>query len=263
MFTFNYVRLFASLYCGAIAAIICLRHADQFAYLKIMRPSEKPARVLRLWRVPPLTDLQFHAAGAGLVLTLTMAAVGMFPRMALCSAAAIYFLYFGQIASLSYVTRKIYLIPQILLLLTAAPGIGQSFNRPAPTWPLLAIQAVLAQMYLSSAFSKLRASGIGWVRWTQLQGILLEHDLAYDLPLSSLIARSRWICGILGFAALSFELTFWVVLAAPRMSPVYAVTGIVLHVSTLVLMRIDYLTYHAPVYLVFVVVPIARMLHGL
>ena len=132
----------------------------------------------------------------------------------------------------------------------------------APLWPLLTVKAILAQMYLSSAFCKLRASGIGWVRWTQLRGILLEHDLTYDLHLSSIVARSRWICGTLGVTALVFELTFWVVLAAPRMAAAYAITGIVLHVSTLVMMRIDYLTYHSPIYLVFAVVPIARMLHG-
>jgi hypothetical protein len=258
----NDVRLFASLYCGVIAAAICLRHADQFAYLKLTRPFSKPARVLHTWRVPQLTNAQFHGAGAGLVLTLLMAGGGIFPRVALCCSVALYFLYFGQIASLSYVTRKIYLIPQVLLLLAAAPGIGQGLDWAGPKWPLLTIEAILAQMYLSSGFSKLRASGIGWVRPSQLQGILLEHDLAYDLPLASWLAEHRWFCGILGLAALTFELTFWAVLAAPRMSMAYAVTGILLHVSALVLMRIDYLTYHAPVYLVFAVGPIGRMLHG-
>jgi hypothetical protein len=258
----NYVRLFASFYCAVIAAVISIRHADQFAYLKLTRSFEKPARVLNIWRVPPLSDGQFHAAGAGLVLALVMAAAGIFPRLALCAAAALYFLYFGQIISLSYVVRKIYLIPQVLLLLAAAPGIGQSLHAQTPRWPLLAVQAILAQMYLSSAFSKLRASGIGWARWTQLQGILLEHDLIYDLPFSSRVARKRWLCGTLGLAALVFELTFWIVLAAPRLSIPYAVAGLLLHISTLLLMRIDYLTYHSPVYLVFAVAPVARMLHG-
>src|SRR5690348_14784874 len=118
----NYVRLFATLYCGMIAVIVCLRHADQFAYLTLTRPFERPARVLHIWRVPALSGRQFHAAGAALVLTLLMAAAGIFPRAALCSAVAFYFLYFGQIVSLSYVVRKIYLIPQVLLLLAAAPG---------------------------------------------------------------------------------------------------------------------------------------------
>jgi hypothetical protein len=258
----NSVQLFTSMYCGVIAAMVCIRHADQFAYLKLTRPILAPARILHRWPVPRLRDAQFHATGVGLALTLLMSAAGVFPRAALLLAVAFYFLYFGQISSLSYVQRKIYLMPQILLLLAVAPDPGRSSHGAAPAWPLLMVQAILAQMYLSSAFCKIRTSGIRWASWKQLQGILLEEHLTYDLPLSARLAQSRWFCGIFGVGALAFELTFWVILVIPRSAAPYAVTGLLLHVSALILMRIDYLTYHVPVYLVFAATPLARLLHA-
>ena len=259
----NSVQLFASMYCGAIAAMVGIRHADQFAWLKLTRPISKPARILHRWPVPRLTDAQFHGVGGGLFVSLVLAALGIHPTIALLFAVIFYFLYFGQIITLSYVVRKIYLIPQVLLLLAAAPGMGQRLDWNVASWPLLMVEALLAQMYLSSAFCKLRASGMAWVSWRQLQGILLDHHLTYDLPLSGRLAQSGFFCTVFGCGALAFELTFWVILVVPRLSPAYALMGLLLHLGALILMRIDYLTYHAPLYLVFVVKPVARLLHFL
>jgi len=253
----NLVRLFAMLYCGTIACIVCFRHAGQFAWLKLTRPYPKPALILGLWPAPALSNGQFHGAGAGFVACLALASAVVAPRVWLATSVGFYFLYFGPIASLSWVQRKIYAMPQILLLLAAAPGVDGNLHTPAPTWPLLAIQALLAQGYLTSAVSKVRSCGIRWASWRQLQGILLHHDLTYDLPLASLAARSPWICGFLGGGVLAFELTFWVVLVTPKIAPVYAITGLLFHVCARILIKIDYLTYHAPAYLVFALVPAA------
>ena len=56
----NYVRLFLSPYCGVLAAVICFRHADQLAYLKLTRAFQKPARVLHICRLPQLTNGQWN-----------------------------------------------------------------------------------------------------------------------------------------------------------------------------------------------------------
>ena len=260
MISVNYVRLFTFLYCAAIACAICIRHADQLAYLRLTRPITVPARILHRWPVPRLTDTQFDSAGVGLVAALLLAAGGVMPTAFLLVSAGLFFIYFGQILSLSYVLRKVSLIPQILLLLAVAPGITRALGSAGPKWPLLLIQALLAQMYLSSGICKIRKAGISWGAPGQLQGILLQHHLTYDLPLAAKLARSRWICGILGYGALTLELTFWIALVAPRTAPYYALAGLALHVGAFFLMRIDYLTYHAPSYLVFAVPALAKML---
>jgi hypothetical protein len=199
-------------------------------------------------------------AGAGLVLTLLMAVCGVLPRLALIVSTAFYFLYFGQIGPLSYVMRKVYLIPQIFLLLAVAPGISQNMHSEAPKWPLLVIEAMLAQMYFTAGYCKLRAGGIAWGSWTTLESILLQHHLVYDIPLSCQLAGNRRICAAMALGALIFELTFWLILPAPSLALFYAAAGIMLHLMARLLMRIDYLTYHAPLYLVFAVGPLARLL---
>jgi hypothetical protein len=88
----------------------------------------------------------------------------------------------------------------------------------------------------------------------------LFHHLCYDLPVSERLANIDWACWAIGISAFVFEATFWVVLAVPQLSNIYAMAGIGFHLSTLWLMRIDYLTYHGPTYWVFAVAPLAQVL---
>ena len=256
----NAVQVFVTLYCATLAATIALCHGDQLRWLRLTRGFERTGAVLGRWRLPHLSDTQFHLLGALLVLCLVSAAANVVPRAALLSAAILYFPYFGQILRLSYVNRKTNLMPQILLVLAVAPGTGETVTDPASPWGLLIVQAILAQVYLSAAICKLVHSGVRWADGSVLQAVFLGQHLSYDLPLTEWLARHRWLCSGLAAATLLHQLTFWLVLVVPGLWLPYAMFGLLFHVATLVLMRINYLTYQAPAFLVFVAAPLARML---
>lgn len=254
----NPARVFALTYCGLLAAIIAVRHRDQLRFLQLIRPVAKTSLLLGVWRVPRLTDFQFSAAGAGLVLSLVAAAAGIFTKISLLTALCAYFAYFGQIQPLAYAMRKTYMIPQVLLLLVAAPGIDRSLHSQAPVWPLLIIEGILAHMYLTSAFCKLRAAGWSWASWKTMESVLLSHDLTYGLPFSRSLSELPWACGMLSAGTLTFELTFCLVVLVPKLALVWAAFGLLFHTGARFLMRIDYLTYHAPLYSVFIVGVLCR-----
>jgi hypothetical protein len=258
----NCVRLFVALYCGTIALIVALRHVDQLRYVKMRSSSEPTAKIAGWWSVPRVTVTSFNLVAAALVgcLALAAGASGPISRCALFLSAILYFLYFGQILGVSYVHRKSNLIPQVLLILALAPGATSDLNSHAERWPLILIQALVAQVYLSSSYCKLRNMGLAWARGYQLQGVLLLHHMYYDLPLSATLAESLLFCKLLSGAVVVLESTFWMPLLVPQSALVYAGCGLLFHIATLILMRIDYLTYHCPVYLVFVVTPLAGWL---
>jgi len=160
------------------------------------------------------------------------------------------------------VHRKSNLVPVILFVLAVAPGTDEGMARRSPPWPLLIVQAALAQSYLTSGFCKIREMGVRWAPGAQMQGILLFHHLYYDLKASVWLAERIWLCRVLSVLALTFELTFWTVLLVPEYGWVFLLAGLTFHLGTLGLMRIDYLTYQGPAFLVFLVGPIGRALSG-
>jgi hypothetical protein len=238
---------------------VVFHHADQLRYARLTRTIESPAKLFGAWEIPRLPDLLFHLAGGSFVLCLALGTIGGISRIALALAIPLYFIYFSQFISISYVVRKSNLIPQILLVLVLAPSLSEPWNVDSPRWPLLFVQALLAQMYLSSAYCKLRNAGSRWMTGEQMQGVLLYHHLSYDLPLSCRIARMSWLW-TMSISAFAFESTFWIVLLVPRLGIAYAIVGITFHLATRRLMKIDYLTYQGPVYLVFVIAPLGRFL---
>jgi hypothetical protein len=246
--------VFRLVYCVTLAVIVGCRHRDQLQYLRLARVVERPARILDRLPLPRLSDAQFNSAGGMLVGLLALGAFGPYSGVCLMAAVPVYFLYFGQILSLSYVARKTNLIPQILLVLAVSslmrdPG-GET------SWALTLTKAILVQVYLSAASTKLRGGLRRWLSGEQLQGALLFHDAHYNIPLARRLAELRWLCACLTVATLVHQLTFWIVLIQPAVAPGYVSAAMAFHVSTLVLMRIDYLTYQGPAYLVFCVGPL-------
>ena len=256
----NTVRLFAAAYCAWIGLTVVFHHADQLRYARLTRTIESPPKLFGAWAIPRLPDPLFHLAGASFLICLALGTIGGISRIALAMAIPLYFIYFSQFISISYVVRKSNLIPQILLVLVFAPSLSEPWNVESPRWPLLFVQALLAQMYLSSAYCKLRNAGSRWMTGRQIQGVLLYHHLSYDLPLSCRIARMSWLCRTMSISAFAFESTFWIVLLVPCLGIAYAIVGITFHLATRRLMKIDYLTYQGPVYLVFVIAPLGRFL---
>jgi hypothetical protein len=257
----NTVRLFNVLYCGALALIVLLRHADQRRYLELVRSFETPAAFLGRWVVPRFNDRTVHILGLGFVGCVLLGGLALsISRLALLAAAGLYFLYFSQFIGLAYVARKSNLVPQILALLACCPEINAPWKMRTSSLLLTAVETLIALVYFSSAFCKLRNSGLAWMSAKQMQGILIFHHLYYDMPLSLRIAHSTRFCRVIGTVALIFEISFIGVIALPRLALLYAIAGLLFHLGTWRLMKIDYLTYFGPAYLVFFVQPLASVL---
>ncbi len=261
----NAVRLFATLFCGCVALQVACHFSDQHRYVRLLPPGEETAWLLGRWRVPRLSPRTFLLCGALLMGGLGLAAASWNPwvtRLSLVGALATYFLYFGQIASLGYVQRKTHLLPLVLSVLLLAPGTTGDWHAPAPVWPLILVQALLAQVYMVSGLTKLRRAGWSWADGRSLQSFLLASSLTYDTQAAWDLGRRAGVCRAVSAAILTFELAGFVLLLLPGLSWLFAAAGLAFHLGALRLMRIDYLTYHGPVFLVFAAEPLAAVLAG-
>lgn len=256
----NFSRLFVILYCSTLFVVFSCRYRDQLRYLKLIRGIQRPAKLLGRWNIPGLSPLSFGIAGIAFLLCLALAITGVAPRLALLACCILYFLYFGQIRTLSYVVRKSNLIPQLLFVMALAPGLSHPLMETGPIWPLVILKMLIIQVYASAGYSKLRNSGLHWATSSQLQSILLLQHMKFDIPLAFRVAKSDSLCSVLALLTLSHQITFPIVFLFPRLELYYVVAALLFHLGTRSLMRIDYLTYQGPAYLIFVVIPLGRYL---
>lgn len=256
----NYSRLFVILYGSGLFSIFAYRYMDQLRYFYLTTEMSRPALVLGKWRPPKLSDSAFQTTGIAFLICLGLAVAGVVPRVALVASCILYFLYFGQIRTLSYIVRKSNLIPQLLGLMALAPGLDRRLMEAGPTWPIFIGKLLVVQIYASAAYSKLRHSGLRWATSSQLQGIFLLQHLKFDIPSGFKLATSKRACSLLSIATLAHQVTFPIVLFVPRADFYYVVAALLFHIGTRIFMRIDYLTYQGPSYVIFLVIPLGHWL---
>jgi hypothetical protein len=254
----NFVRLFAVSYCSVLGCVFATRHLDQLRYLKLISPIEKPSRMFGLWKVPRLSSIQFNLVGFGFLAALVLVVCGSYARMASLVAVALYFLYFAQIRTLGYISRKSNLIPQFLFVLAMVPATGRALNVISPMWPILLLKILLIQIYASAAYSKLANSGFKWGGASHMAKTLVVRHMTYDIPLAFRVAKYPWICALLGSIVLIHQITFPIVLFATRLEPAYVIVALLFHLSSIFLMRVNYLIYQGPAYLIFAVIPFGQ-----
>ena len=210
----NLVSLVTFFYCSTLFVIVAIKHSDQLKYLGLTSGIVRPARVFGLWRIPRLSPFYFNIACGMFLFCLAFAALGIATRVWLSLAIIVYFLYFGQIRTLSYVVRKTNLIPQFLQFLALAHSARtMSLCYEYSCWPMMLLKLVVVQVYLSGAYSKLRNSGLRWASGTQLQGILIHQHLLFDIPLAFKLAGNRRLCAVFAGLVLFHQLTFPVIFA--------------------------------------------------
>ena len=250
---YNGVRLFLLLYCLATALQFTLHAREQLHFWRTMprRVYGNPPRLLGRVQLPALTEGQFLLAGGLFVAGLLGATVGILPQFFLLVALIAYFFYFNPIMPLAYIQRKTNLIPIVLLILLLSPGLSQPLAQPTPLWPLWLVKAALAQLYLSAGVQKLRRSGWQWSDGYSLQAYLVEHYLWADTPAAWWLAQRLWLCRWISRLTLIFEVSVVLILVFPALTPLYVVGGLLFHLATGLTMRIHYLIYLGPVYLVF------------
>ena len=250
----NYTLIFTKLFCITLALQISLNFNAQLRYFQTSprKIYGNPLKLLNAFKLPELTTVQFKLSGLGLIVCLLLATAGIVTRVFIGLAIPLYFLYFSQIISLAYVQRKTNLLPLVLFILLVSPTITFPLNNMASVkWPIILIEACIAQLYLSSGIQKLKQSGLGWCNGETLQAYLFENYLWSDRKIAFVIAQKRWLCTLLSIFTLLFELSFWLMLFFPQLTYIYVSAAILFHIGTLLTMRINYLKYLLPVYMVF------------
>jgi hypothetical protein len=249
----NSTAMFARLFCAALAVLVSLNFAQQYRYF-LTQPSKlygKGPKLLGLVALPALNRYQFLSCGTSFILCLLLVVLNIYPYEAIVTALLCYFLYFSQIISLAYVQRKANLIPIVLFILLFSQSLDKPLHFASPTWELTLIKIVLIQVYFSAGVQKIRRSGLGWLNGKYLQAYLLENYLWTDGNLAIALASNTVLCAVLSILVLTFELTFGVVLFLPQLTFIYVGFALLFHLGTLITMRINYLKYIGPVYLVF------------
>ena len=118
-------------------------------------------------------------------------------------------------------------------------------------WPLLLIQWLFAIIYLDSAISKLLKGGLDWMNGYTLQYYLWQDGLIWDRPLGIWLAKQHTLAIISSWAAIIFELTFFLVLIFPKLIWFYIPVGISFHTGIYLAQKAPFLKYF-PSYAVFI-----------
>jgi hypothetical protein len=248
----NHLQMFARLFSAWLAIVLVLNFRRQYEYFRTKpdRIYGKPKNLLAAF-LPVLTGQQFLLAGASLILCLAFIALGISQRFFTGIALVSYCIYFTPILSLDNVQRKINLPAFALLVLLFSPSLDKPLAGITTCWEIVLINAGIAQMYFSSGYQKLRKGGINWANGISLQAYLYENHLWSDSRQGLLIARSRRLCAVLSALVLAFELSFWIIIPFPSLTFLYVCLALLFHLGIYTTMRINYLSYLSPVYLVF------------
>ena len=249
----NHPRMFLILFCLSLALQIIFNFRKQLRYFE-SRPAGiygKPPLLLGKFGLPALSRNQFIAAGVFLIASLLSAACNFYPQLFILTALVCYFLYFNPIMPLSYIKRKTNLIPLVLLILLATPAIGFPLNHPAENLSIILVKIVIAQMYLSAGLQKIRRAGIVWADGESLRTFLIEHYLWGDTKPALALAEAPRLCRFLSRLILFFEFTFWIIILLPQLTYFYVALGLLMHLGILYTMRINYIKYLTPAYMVF------------
>ncbi|MFB9840821.1 hypothetical protein [Mucilaginibacter ginsenosidivorans] len=249
----NETGMFAKLFCAALAIQLLFSFRQQYRYFKTepWKIYGRTQQLLGFIPLPALNQYQFLGSGLCMMISLVLVCIGFYPHIFIFIALVNYFLYFSQIISLAYVQRKTNLLPIVLLILLLSPSLDKSLAAPSTGWELLLVKIALVQVYFSAGLQKLTRSGLRWVNGKSLQAYLMENYLWSDKKSALVLAGRPAACMALSFLTLVFELTFWLVVFFPSVAFFYVAFAILFHTGTLITMRINYLKYMGPAYLVF------------
>ena len=108
---------------------------------------------------------------------------------------------------------------------------------PFARWPLLVIQWVLALVYLSAAYHKMRVAGLDWLNGYTLQNYILQDATRWDAAIGLWIGQYYWLILVMSWISFLWESTFFLILLFPALVWIYVPLGIGFHTGTWVTMR--------------------------
>lgn len=250
----NHVAAFTKLFCGLLALTVIINFRDQLAYYRSqpMNIYGKPIKLLRTISIPHPNEKWFIILGLMFLISLIVVVSGLYVKLFLAIALICYFFYFNPISTLAYIQRKTNLISFVLLILLVSPNSGTQLYAPGTEWELILVKLGLAQVYISAGIQKLKGSGWKWADGKALQSSLMNNFLWSDSKSGSWLAKQNGLCAFFSAVTLLFELTFAIIIFVPWLTGIYVITALSFHAVILITMRINYLKYILPVYMVFV-----------
>jgi hypothetical protein len=151
----------------------------------------------------------------------------------------------------------------LLLLWTSAPFLlapvavtwRDRAQRRDHGWPVRAAMVIAALIYFFAGYHKVRRSGLDWaigdnVRYVMLWGPTVGAP-KWD-ALATWVGERLWASKATGAFILTFELTFPLALLWRRLQPLYALIAVALHVTTYLLLGLDYWAWAGTVLILFV-----------
>ena len=249
----NTIGVFAKLFSATFAIMLLVHFNQQLRYFKSQptRVQIKPEKLFDIYEIPPLNVLLFKVLGWVMIGSLLAIVVGFLPRFFIFITLVCYIPYFNAIQSLEYIVRKSNLLPFVLLVLLVSPSLNTPLSISVPNWDVILIKIGMTQMYLSAGIQKLKYGGLKWGNGPSLQAHLAENYLLRGNKWVLLLAKQRVLCQVLSVWTLFFELTFGLILFYPSLTVFYVLNSFCFHLGIGLTMRINYLIYLSPVYMIF------------
>ncbi len=120
--------------------------------------------------------------------------------------------------------------------------IKPAFQSAEYTWPIRLACLLLALMYFSAGFSKLRVSGIHWFTSDFLAHLLVWHQyVGAPTEWAPYLARVPWLCNLLAFLVVVVELSVPLALLSRRCGLLLVPAAYCLHVAIYVLIGPQFL----------------------
>lgn len=239
-----------SFFCFWTLLVHLPQSSKQFLYVKRGLNFRAGQHLFQDWRLPALNHWQFLFFNLIFCVSLVMVGLHIYTRLFLFTGVVAYFFYFGQIRIMLNILRKTNMIPVFLFLFLVSPATTQSgLSNEWLTVFLLKFSVV--QVYVSAGIQKLRFTGIKWADGKSLQHDLLHHYAWGDAKAAFLVAKNPNVTKGLAIFTLIFECSFFLILVFPALTYVYLIAGLIFHMGTSATMKIHYILYFLPAYLVF------------
>ena len=189
------------------------------------------------------------------------------PRLAFAVAWLCYLVLAGLRGSRGKVLHN-----DLLLLWASAPfllapvvvDVRDRVARRRYGWPIRVAMVITALVYFFAGYHKLRRSGIDWVLGDNMRYLLLWGPSIGEAQWEGMarwVGEHLWAAKASGAFILGLEISFPVVLVVRRLQVWYALAAVFLHVTTWLVLGLDYWAWAATVSLLFIDWPhVARRL---
>ncbi len=222
------------LYTWGIYSCVLFFTYDWFIVLKELQQANEFYRPLLLFQLmhipfPPLWLIAVLWIGlvAGCLCVLFRFQSVLFSLI----VAVLFILQQGWIYSFEKIDHAFALLTYVLVLM---PFVLHQTQHNQPQWALVLIRLVIGMIYLQAGLEKLLVGGMKWLAPDTFRNYLYLHPT----PAGLWVSQYDWLCVILPFFALAFQLSFICLVFNSKMRWVLLPVGLLFHTGTYILMGV-------------------------